>query len=141
MVMIYPHKKIINNQEGAAAIEFAIILPLLLLFIFGIIEFSLFLYNKQVITNAAREGARRGVIVRSIRSVGTENAGIKARVMDFAKSNLVTFGDDILTIDDVKINPDADGVDDPVRELSFDNDLIVWVFIHFQHYISYSLHS
>ena len=115
-----------------AAVEFAIILPLLLLFIFGIIEFSLFLYNKQVITNAAREGARRGVIVRSIRSVGTENAGIKARVMDFAKSNLVTFGDDILTIDDVKINPDADGVDDPVRELSFDNDLIVWVTYEYQ---------
>jgi len=50
----------LNSQEGAAMIEFAIILPLLLLFIFGIIEFSLALFNQQVITNAAREGARRG---------------------------------------------------------------------------------
>ena len=82
--------------------------------------------------NAAREGARRGVIVRSIRSVGTENAGIKARVMEFAGSYLVTFGDDTLTIDDVEINPDAAGVDDPGRGLSFGNDLIVRVTYEYQ---------
>ena len=100
MVMIYhPHKKTINNQEGAAAIEFAIILPLLLLFIFGIIEFSLFLYNKQVITNAAREGARRGVIMRYPRYVDTENDEIIEKVNEFAKSYLITFGDDTFDTD------------------------------------------
>lgn len=50
-----------NNQKGAAAIEFAIMLPLLMLLIFGSIEFGLLCYNKQVIINAGREGARRAI--------------------------------------------------------------------------------
>lgn len=49
------------NQKGAAAVEFAIVLPLLVLLVFGSIEFGLLLYNKQVITNAGREGARRAI--------------------------------------------------------------------------------
>ena len=48
-----------HNQKGAALIEFAIVLPLLLLLVFGAIEFGLLFYNKQVITNASREGAGR----------------------------------------------------------------------------------
>jgi Flp pilus assembly protein TadG len=49
------------NQSGASAIEFALILPVLLLFLFGIIEFSVLFYNKAIITNASREGARYGI--------------------------------------------------------------------------------
>lgn len=50
-----------RNQKGAAAIEFAIVLPLLVILVFGVIEVGLLLYNKQVITNASREGARAGI--------------------------------------------------------------------------------
>ncbi|MCU1596379.1 MAG: TadE family protein [Glaciihabitans sp.] len=47
-----------TNDRGAAAVEFALILPLLVLLIMGLIEFSL-LFNTQIsLTNAAREGAR-----------------------------------------------------------------------------------
>ena len=60
--------RLAKNQSGAAAIEFALILPVMLLFIFGIIEFSLFMFNKQVLTNACREGARVGVVVRNPRN-------------------------------------------------------------------------
>jgi Flp pilus assembly protein TadG len=49
-------------------VEFAIILPLLVTLVFGIIDVGLLLYNKQVITNASREGARAG-IARSTISV------------------------------------------------------------------------
>ena len=49
------------GQRGAAAVEFAIILPLLVILVFGIIDVGLMLYNKQVITNASREGARAGI--------------------------------------------------------------------------------
>ena len=51
-------KKFFKCQRGAAAVEFAIVLPLLLVFVFGIIEFGFLLYDKAVITNASREGAR-----------------------------------------------------------------------------------
>lgn len=48
----------ITNQNGAALVEFAIILPVLVILVCGTIEMSLLLYNKQVLTNATREGAR-----------------------------------------------------------------------------------
>ncbi|HAM26198.1 MAG TPA: pilus assembly protein TadE [Microbacteriaceae bacterium] len=47
-----------TGQRGAAAVEFALVLPVLLLLIMGLIEFSL-IFNSQIsLTNAAREGAR-----------------------------------------------------------------------------------
>jgi len=58
-------KNIIKDQNGVTAVEFAIILPLLLVFMFGIIEFSLLLYNKAMITNASREAARNAVVFRN----------------------------------------------------------------------------
>jgi len=57
------------GQRGAATVEFAIILPLLVILVFGIIDVGLLLYNKQVITNASREGARAGIT----RSTSIEN--------------------------------------------------------------------
>jgi Flp pilus assembly protein TadG len=47
-----------EGDHGAAAVEFAIIVPLLVLLVFGIYEFGR-AYNTQVqLTGAAREGAR-----------------------------------------------------------------------------------
>ena len=47
-----------SNERGAAAVEFALVLPILLLLVLGLIEFSR-LYNTQIsLSNAAREGAR-----------------------------------------------------------------------------------
>jgi len=51
-------RKILKSNRGVAAVEMALILPLLLVMLFGIIEFGAVLYNKAVITNASREGAR-----------------------------------------------------------------------------------
>lgn len=53
----------LQREDGAAAVEFAILLPLLMLILFGIIEFGLVLYNQEVITNASREGARFGIVI------------------------------------------------------------------------------
>ena len=50
------------GKKGVAAVEFAIVLPLLVLMVFGIIEFSILFYNKAMITNAGREGARVGIV-------------------------------------------------------------------------------
>lgn len=51
------------HQSGGAAIEFALLLPILLAIIFGVVEFSIAFYNKAVLTNASREAARAGVAV------------------------------------------------------------------------------
>jgi Flp pilus assembly protein TadG len=47
---------------GAAAVEFALVLPLFLVLLFGVVEFGLIMYAKGIITQASREGARYGVV-------------------------------------------------------------------------------
>lgn len=86
-------KRVLNirGQRGAAAIEFAIVLPVLVLLLFGTIEFGLLLYNQQVITNAGREGARAGIVAQSPRRTPQEIAGV---VTNYCGGNLITFGDD-----------------------------------------------
>ncbi|WP_413934010.1 TadE/TadG family type IV pilus assembly protein [Nitrospira sp. BLG_1] len=50
------------NERGAAAVEFALLLPVFLMILFGIIEFGMIMYGREVVTNAAREGARAGIV-------------------------------------------------------------------------------
>ena len=52
----------VRNEKGGSLVEFAIILPILLIIIFGIIEFGILLFDKAMITNASREGARAGIV-------------------------------------------------------------------------------
>jgi len=104
-------KSIFFNQKGATAVECAIILSLLLTLIFGITEFSLFIFNRQVITNAAREGARAGIVARPVRlpNVGIPpDIGISDVVLKYCAQNLITFGgskDPTITIKPVNLNP------------------------------------
>ena len=55
-----------RNKRGQALIEFAFILPFLLVIVGGIIDFGLAFFIGQVIVNAAREGARAGAVVRPV---------------------------------------------------------------------------
>ncbi len=48
----------VARDRGAAAVEFALVLPLLLLIVFGIIDFGRALNAQITLTQAAREGAR-----------------------------------------------------------------------------------
>lgn len=52
----------IRNRKGQSLVEFALILPLLLFLIMGIIQFGLILSGYVTVSNAAREGARVGII-------------------------------------------------------------------------------
>ena len=50
------------NERGAVAAEFALLLPVLLMILFGTIEFGMIMYSRELITNASREGARAGIV-------------------------------------------------------------------------------
>jgi Flp pilus assembly protein TadG len=52
-----------RNERGAVAAEFAILLPVLLTIVLGTIEFGMLMYGREVVTNAAREGARAGIVL------------------------------------------------------------------------------
>ena len=55
-------KRLIRNERGAALIETAITIPIVLLIAVGIFEFGRAYQTWQVLTNAAREGARVAIL-------------------------------------------------------------------------------
>lgn len=78
------------GQKGAAAVEFAIILPLLVTLVFGIIEFSILFYNKAMLTNASREGARAGIVYAWPNRIS--DSEIESVVNTYCGNYLITFG-------------------------------------------------
>ena len=50
------------RERGAAAVELALVLPVLLLIVAAIIDFGRAMFVQSVLTNAAREGARAAVV-------------------------------------------------------------------------------
>ncbi len=65
-----------KSEKGAALVEFAIVAPLLLLLVFGIIEFGRAYNAQNTLTHAAREGAREYAITQD--PVAGEAAAINA---------------------------------------------------------------
>jgi Flp pilus assembly protein TadG len=51
-----------RSERGAELVEFALVFPLLLLVTLGIVDFGLMFQRYEVLTNAAREGARVSVL-------------------------------------------------------------------------------
>lgn len=78
-----------KTQRGAILVEFATVLPLLLLLLMGITEFGLLFYNKQVLTNASREGARAGIVEGTGYVVDND---IEKIVQQYCEKRLITFG-------------------------------------------------
>lgn len=70
----------IAHRAGAAAVETALVLPIFFLVVFGIIEFGRAFMVAQLITNAAREGARAAITAGSTNAAVTEK--VKTLVHD-----------------------------------------------------------
>lgn len=83
----------LTGSRGAAVVEFAVILPLLLLLVFGIIEFGVLLFDQAILTNASREGARVGILFRPASESGARPAAITAAVNGYLGDHLITFGE------------------------------------------------
>jgi Flp pilus assembly protein TadG len=76
-----------RSEDGAQLVEFALVLPLLLLIVLGIAEFGFVFQRYEVLTNAAREGARIAVLP------GYATADVQARVNAYlAAGNIPTTG-------------------------------------------------
>ena len=66
-----------RSETGAALLEAAITIPLILMISVGIFEFGRAYQTWQVLTNAAREGARAAIII------GTTDADVTTRVRNY----------------------------------------------------------
>jgi len=51
-----------TGSDGASAVEFALVLPLLLMLILGVVEFGTVFYRQAIIAWSSREGARTGIV-------------------------------------------------------------------------------
>ena len=65
----------LRRQDGAAAVEFALIVGVLVMLLFGMLQFGLAFFELQNLRAAVREGARIG-------AVGADQNEIKQRVED-----------------------------------------------------------
>jgi len=77
-------RRLLSGERGTALIETAMTLPLLLLVSVGIFEFGRAFQTWQVLTNAAREGARLAVMP------GSTDAAVKARIQSYLTSGQLT---------------------------------------------------
>lgn len=78
----------LKTESGAAVVEFALLLPLLLTMLFGIVEFSLILYDQAVITNASREAARAGIVLIKPKKT---SAQIQTVATNYCQTYLISF--------------------------------------------------
>jgi len=67
----------VRSERGAELIEFALVLPVLLMIVLGIADFGFLFQRMEVVTNAAREGARIAVLP------GYLEADVRARVQSY----------------------------------------------------------
>jgi len=76
-------------DSGAALVEFAIVLPILLLLVFGVVDFGRALYTVNNLTSAVREGAR---LASTQISPDPTTGGSQAAVTTAVQSYVVAFG-------------------------------------------------
>ncbi len=81
----------VSRPHGAAIIEFSLILPILIILFLGTVEAGVALYDKAVITSAAREGARVGVLSRA---PGAAPVDVEVFVRNYCLEKLVSLSPD-----------------------------------------------
>jgi len=106
--------RIIKSEKGASAVEFALILPILIMLVFGIFWFGIAYNNYIAITHAAREGARLAAvnmdeilgieefenrIKESAPSVSIESITLSGQDGDIGDSVAVTVTGEVLNIE------------------------------------------
>jgi len=94
--------RIIKSEKGASAVEFALILPILIILVFGIVQFGIAFNNYITITHAAREGAR-------IAAVDLNNTDLKNIIIERAFPVQINEDDIVIS------TPEGTNIGDPVE--------------------------
>jgi Flp pilus assembly protein TadG len=99
-----------GSESGQAIIELAFALPLLLVLVMGIFDFGLMFQRFEVVTNAAREGARVGVLPSYSTADAQARAqqyltsgGLTSSATITAAVNPVSFGAPLKTVNQITV--------------------------------------
>ena len=77
-----------KSEDGQAMVEFALVLPVFLLILCGIIDFGWLFYNQLSLNNACREGARYAVVNTA------EDANTQAIINHIGNTTTTVFAND-----------------------------------------------
>ena len=91
------HPECRGRDRGAAAVEFALVVPLLLLLVMGILDYGRFFFDSVSLRQGAREGARQAVVQRYGASCTTGTVGAKIACSAKAASD-ITIGTPVVRI-------------------------------------------
>jgi Flp pilus assembly protein TadG len=108
-----------RNRRGAVAVEFAVVAPILLALVLGMMEIGRALEMKNLLNVAAREGARFASMDRDGMLEPNESANDKliADVKTFLVANGIPYDDITVEINDYE-NPETNfDLDDPNNDL------------------------
>ena len=108
-----------SDRRGTAAVEFAVVAPILVTIMMGLIQSGRGYEAKNLLEGAAREGARFACMDRSkmTNNGQTTNAKMITDVKNFLSTNGISKSDVTVTIKDAN-NPTADfNLDDPANDL------------------------
>jgi Flp pilus assembly protein TadG len=64
----------IRNEQGQTMTEFAIVLPILCVLLFGVIQFGILFNNYVTLTDAVRAGARKAAVSRQVQGTTPRQA-------------------------------------------------------------------
>jgi len=76
-----------RRSRGASAVEFALIMPLFFLLLFGIVDFGWYFFNQHTIQYATREGARLALVGRTLQDADGNNLTREASIIKTIKEN------------------------------------------------------
>lgn len=74
-------KQSTRTRRGVAAVEFAVVAPVVFLAFFGLVEMGRMVMVKQAVVNAAREGCREAILATTI-NVADVDAVVRARLQN-----------------------------------------------------------
>jgi Flp pilus assembly protein TadG len=66
LTKLSPHRISRRREEGQTLTEFALVLPLLALLLFGVIQFGIVFHQYVTLTDAVRAGGRQGAVSRDL---------------------------------------------------------------------------
>ena len=105
-----------RRLAGMAMVEFVLILPALIVMLFGILEFGVLFFQWQTLSNAAREGAREAIVFRKNCDSAALQTLIEQTVIDYAGAANIA-----VDAADIAITGSCTGSGEPLRvEVSHD---------------------
>lgn len=120
-----------GEEQGAVAVEFAILMPLLILVLFGIMQFGLFFFRWQGLQNLANVGARAGSIGLTIAQMEDRIEAAHTVPIDYADLQIsvamIDEGTNTVTTIDGKSTNAADQATTPCQGVANPKDHLVKV--------------